>query len=56
MLSSVSHQLRQRQGMIIDVQTLFESLTVQASLTGGIISIKANGTEPQLLKLILDTL
>ena len=55
-LSSVSQQLDQRQGLMIDVQTLFKTLSVEASLTGRIISIKANGSEPQVLKPILDSL
>jgi succinoglycan biosynthesis transport protein ExoP len=55
-LSRVSQELDQDQGLIINVQTLFQALSVEASLTGRIISLKANGNEPQVLKPILDVL
>jgi len=55
-LSSVSQELEQSQGLMINVQTLFKALSVEASLTGRIISLRANGSEPQVLKPILDAL
>jgi succinoglycan biosynthesis transport protein ExoP len=55
-LSRVSQELEQSQGVIINVQTLFQALSVEASLTGRIISLRADGNEPQLLKPILDAL
>jgi succinoglycan biosynthesis transport protein ExoP len=55
-LRSVSQELEQSQGVMINVQTLFQVLSVEASLTGRIISLRADGNEPQLLKLILDAL
>lgn len=53
-LSLVSDELAQNQMLIIDVQTLFAALSAEASLTGRIITLKANGTEPQILKPMLD--
>ena len=53
-LSLVSDELAQSQMLMINVQTLFDALTAEASLTGRIITLKANGTEPQLLKPMLD--
>jgi succinoglycan biosynthesis transport protein ExoP len=55
-LSRVSQELEQSQGLIIDVQTLFQALSVEASLTSRILSLKANGNDPQVLKPILDVL
>lgn len=55
-LSRVSQELEQGQGLIINVQTLFQALSVEASLTGRIISLRANGNEPHVLKPILDVL
>jgi succinoglycan biosynthesis transport protein ExoP len=55
-LSLVSQELEQSHGMIINVQTLFQALSVEASLTGRIISLKANGNDPQVLRPILDVL
>jgi succinoglycan biosynthesis transport protein ExoP len=55
-LSRVSQELEQSQGLIINVQTLFQALSVEASLTGRSISLKAHGNDPQVLKPILDTL
>ncbi|AGH47689.1 tyrosine-type recombinase/integrase [Paraglaciecola psychrophila] len=55
-LSRVSQELEQGQGLIIDVQTLFQALSVEASLTSRILSLKANGNDPQVLKPILDVL
>jgi succinoglycan biosynthesis transport protein ExoP len=55
-LSRVSQELEQGQGLIIDVQTLFQALSVEASLTSRILSLKANGNDPQILKPILDVL
>ncbi len=55
-LSRVSQELDQSQGLIINVQTLFQILSVEASLTGRIISLRADGNEPQVLKPILDAL
>jgi succinoglycan biosynthesis transport protein ExoP len=55
-LSRVSQELEQGRGLIINVQTLFQALSVEASLTGRIISLRANGNEPQVLKPILDVL
>ena len=53
-LSLVSDELAQNQMLMINVQTLFDALTAEASLTGRIITLKANGTEPQILKPMLD--
>jgi succinoglycan biosynthesis transport protein ExoP len=55
-LSRVSQELEQGEGLIIDVQTLFQALSVEASLTSRILSLKANGNDPQVLKPILDVL
>jgi hypothetical protein len=41
---------------MINVQTLFQALSIESSLTGRIISLSANGNEPQILKPILDAL
>ena len=53
-LSLVADELEQSQMLIINVQTLFDTLTTEASLTGRIITLKAIGSEPQTLKPILD--
>ena len=53
-LSLVAQELAQSQMLMIKVQTLFDALTAEASLTGRIITLKANGTEPQILKPMLD--
>lgn len=53
-LSLVAQELAQSQMLMINVQTLFDALTAEASLTGRIITLKANGTEPQILKPMLD--
>jgi succinoglycan biosynthesis transport protein ExoP len=55
-LSLVSQELEQSQGLMITVQTLFDTLSAEVSLTGRIISLKASGSEPQVLKPILDGL
>ena len=55
-LTSVSQQLEQNQGLILNVETLFQALSVEENLAGRIISLRANGSEPQILKPILDTL
>jgi len=53
-LSLVVEELAQNHMLTINVQTLLDALTAQASLTGRIITLKANGTEPQILKPMLD--
>lgn len=53
-LSLVADELAQNQMLMINVQTLVDALTAEASLTGRIITLKANGTEPQILKPMLD--
>jgi succinoglycan biosynthesis transport protein ExoP len=53
-LSLVAKELEQSQMLIIDVHTLFDTLAVEASLTGRIITLKANGSDPQILKPIID--
>lgn len=53
-LSLVVDELAQSQRLKINLHTLFEALTAEASLTGRIITLKANGSEPQLLKPMLD--
>ena len=53
-LSFVAKELEQSQMLIIKVQTLFDALVVEASLTGRIITLKANGSDPQILKPIID--
>jgi succinoglycan biosynthesis transport protein ExoP len=53
-LSLVAAELAQSQMLTINLQTLFDALTAEASLTGRIITLKANGTEPQILKPMLD--
>jgi succinoglycan biosynthesis transport protein ExoP len=55
-LSSVSQELERSQGLMVNVQTLFQALSIESSLTGRIISLSANGNEPQILKPILDAL
>jgi uncharacterized protein involved in exopolysaccharide biosynthesis len=55
-LTSVSQELERSQGLMINVQTLFQALSIESSLTGRIISLSANGNEPQILKPILDAL
>ena len=55
-LSSVSQELERSQGLMINVQTLFQALSIESSLTSRIISLSANGNEPQILKPILDAL
>jgi succinoglycan biosynthesis transport protein ExoP len=56
LLTLASRQLVQGQGLMINVQTLFQVLTVQTSFAGRIISLRANGNEPQVLRSILDAL
>ena len=53
-LSFVAKELEKSQMLIIKVQTLFDALVVEASLTGRIITLKANGSDPQILKPIID--
>ena len=53
-LSLVVEELKEDQRLIINVQSLFESLSAQASMTGRIITLTANGNELQILKPILD--
>jgi uncharacterized protein involved in exopolysaccharide biosynthesis len=55
-LSLVSQELAQNQGLVMSVETLSKTLSAEANLAGRIISLKANGNEPQVLKLILDAL
>jgi uncharacterized protein involved in exopolysaccharide biosynthesis len=52
-LSLVVQELEQNQ-MFISRQTIFDALTAEASLTGRIITLNANGSDPQILKPILD--
>ena len=54
-LSLVSKELEQSQMLNINVERLFDALSAEASLTGRIITLNANGSEPQILKPILDT-
>jgi succinoglycan biosynthesis transport protein ExoP len=56
LLTLASRQLEQSQGLMINVQTLFQVLTVQTSFADRIISLRANGNEPQVLRSILDAL
>ena len=53
-LSLVVVELEQSQGLMTSVQTLISQLSVQASIIERIITLKANGSEPQTLKPILD--
>lgn len=53
-LSLVSKELEQSKMLTINHQTLFDALSAEASLTGRIITLRASGTEPQLLKPMLD--
>jgi uncharacterized protein involved in exopolysaccharide biosynthesis len=53
-LSLVVKELEQSQMLNINIQTLFDVLSVEASLTGRIITLKANGSDPQILKPIID--
>ncbi len=53
-LNLVAEELEQSQMLMINVQTLFDALTAEESLTGRIITLNANGSEPQILKPILD--
>jgi len=53
-LSLVAEELEQSQMLIITVETLFDVLTAEASLTGRIIILKANGSAPKILKPIID--
>ncbi|MEP1448417.1 MAG: hypothetical protein ABJK37_20105 [Paraglaciecola sp.] len=53
-LSLVSDELERTQMLAINQQTLFEALSAEASLTGRIITLKASGTDPQILKPMLD--
>ena len=53
-LSLVVKELEQSRMLIIKIQTLFDVLSVEASLTGRIITLKANGSDPQILKPIID--
>lgn len=53
-LSLVAQELEQNQMLSINLQELFDALTAEASLTGRIITLKANGSDPQTLKPILD--
>jgi succinoglycan biosynthesis transport protein ExoP len=53
-LALVVEELQQVHGLSIDIQSVSEILSVQASLTGRIISLKATGEESQILKPILD--
>lgn len=55
-LTVVSQELEQSQGLSINVESLFEILSAEASLTGYIITLKASGNESQILKPILDAL
>lgn len=54
-LSAVSAELSQKQYLNISLHSLFDNLEVEPSLTGRIITLKANGSDPKLLKPILDT-
>lgn len=53
-MSLVVEELEQEQRLMTNVQALFEGLSAQASITGRIITLKANGSELQTLKPILD--
>lgn len=53
-LSLVSDELEQSQMLMISIQALIDTLTADESLTGRIITLKANGSEIQILKPILD--
>jgi succinoglycan biosynthesis transport protein ExoP len=53
-LSLVVVELEQSQGLMTSVQALLSKLSAQASITERIITLKANGSEPQTLKPILD--
>ncbi|MFT6993010.1 MAG: hypothetical protein ACJASL_005011 [Paraglaciecola sp.] len=53
-LSLVAEELEQSQRLMINAETLFDALTSEASLTGRIITLNANGSEPHILKPILD--
>jgi uncharacterized protein involved in exopolysaccharide biosynthesis len=53
-LSLVAKELEQNQMLNIGAQTLFDTLSAEASLTGRIITLKATGNERQILKPILD--
>ncbi|PKG97614.1 tyrosine-type recombinase/integrase [Paraglaciecola sp. MB-3u-78] len=53
-LSLVAEELEQSQMLIINVQTLFDALAAEVNLTGRIITLKANGSDPQILKPIID--
>ena len=53
-LSLVAEELKQSQMLIINVPTLFDALAVEASLAGRIINLKANGSDPQILKPVID--
>lgn len=54
-LNLVVAQLEQDQRLMTNVQALLKNLSTQASITGRIITLKANGIVPQTLKPILDT-
>ena len=53
-LTSVSEELIQNHGLTIDPQSLFDSVEAESSLTGRIITLKASGPEPDVLKPILE--
>ena len=53
-MSLVVGELEQSHRLITNVQVLLEKLSAQASITERIITLKAVGSEPQTLKLILD--
>jgi uncharacterized protein involved in exopolysaccharide biosynthesis len=53
-LSLVSKELAQSQAIVINLKTLFDALTADASLTGRIITLKADGSDAQILKPMLD--
>jgi uncharacterized protein involved in exopolysaccharide biosynthesis len=55
-LSLVSQELAQSQGLMVNVQTLVKVLSIEASLAGRIISLRADGSEPKILKPMLDAL
>lgn len=54
-LSLVADELVQSQGILVNLQTLFDALSADASLTGRIITLKADGSDPLILKPMLDT-
>ncbi|MEP0175694.1 MAG: hypothetical protein ABJH28_16800 [Paraglaciecola sp.] len=54
-LTAVSEALSERQYLNISLQTLVVNLEVEPSLTGRIITLKANGSDPKILKPILET-